>query len=319
MIPETRLVLASPHRYADLARLWYRFVRRELCPAFHRIGIRLQVHIFCDAGVDDFTPDAFPDVVFSRPGPGMRDFIEFYDAALREPCEFLFFADADVFFLDGEWVKSHLASFNDPSVAAVSFVPRTGTPAIFALLCRADAYRGLQQPVFACRYEFPEIWPNGVNLQPGDFAARELSQQGKRIINLDADQSSKYIAMFRSTTGLRTTREQITRASGLQAFYVFFGRNPACIAAAYDNLLLAALYERIFSEPFAADGSGTPLRGSATLAELNAALDNLHDEQELEKLAGKFRLSEQAISQMAARERVELVLPNLKSGLGMHK
>jgi hypothetical protein len=316
---QPRLVLASPHRYADLARLWYRFVRRELQPAFVRRGVHFEVNIFCDGDAAGFAPDAFPGVLLSSAGPGMRDFMEFYDAALRQPCEFLFFADADVFFLDGEWVASQFETFLDADVVAVSCVPRKDRPAIFALLCRADAYRSLSAPRFACRYEFPDVWPNGVNLQPGDFAARELTRQGKRIVNIDAKESSKHIAMFRSTTGVRTTREQITRASGVEAFYEFLAQNPACIAAGYDNLLLSALYERLFSEPFAPDESGTPLGGSITVSELKIALSKLRDPQQLDELAKKFRVSHRAISQIAAREGLELRFPELAAEAGAHK
>ena len=237
----SRIVLASPQRYADLGRLWHRFVSRELQPAFADSGVQVDVDIFCDGDAAGFRPDSFPGVTFSRPAPGMRDFIEFYDVSLKRSCEFLFFADADVFFFDGTWVASHLDAFQEPSVAAVSFVPRKREPAIFALLCRTEVYRLLPEPVLACRYEFPNMWPNGVNLQPGDFAARELARSGKRIVNIGADESSRHIVMFRSTTGVRAIREQITQASGVQAFYQCLAQNPACIAAAYDNLVLGTL------------------------------------------------------------------------------
>jgi hypothetical protein len=316
--PETRVILASPHRYADLARLWHRFVRRQLQPAFARLGVQFEINIFCDGGAADFTSDHFPGVVFSTPGPGMRDFIEFYDAALKRPCEFLFFVDADVFFLDGDWLTSYFEAFRDPSVAAVSFVPRKGKPAIFALLCRADAYRELPKPVFACRYEFPEIWPNGSNLQLGDFAARELSRRGKRIINVDAVESSKHLAIFHSTTGVRTTREHITRASGAAAFYEFLAQSPHCIAAAYENVLLGGVYEWLFAEPFAPDASGAPLSGSGTLSELAAALSKMRDPRQLEKLVRKFRASERVISQIATRDGLD-VLPDVIPALAAQR
>lgn len=275
--PEVRVFLASPHRYADLARLWFRFVRRELFPAFQRLGVRLEVNMFCDGSTDGFIAPDFPDAAFSTPGPGRRDFMEFYDAALSLPCDFLFFADADVFFLDGNWVASYFAAFRDPNVAAISFIPRKGRPAIFALLGRADAFRSLPEPVFACRYELPDLWPNGVNLQPAEFAVRELTKRDMRIINVPAEESSIYIGMFRSTTGLRTTREQVTQASGQEAFYNFLAKNPPCIAAAYDNILLGTLFEQIFREPFAVNQSGVPLSGSVTVSELRAALGAISD------------------------------------------
>src|ERR1700739_75583 len=119
----SRLLIASPHRYPDLARLWHRFVMRELAPAFVRLRLTVEVNIFCDANADHFSPDLFPGVRFSRSGPGMRDFMEFYDATLNAPCDFLLFLDADTFILDGEWASSYFSRFEDPHVAAVSFVP----------------------------------------------------------------------------------------------------------------------------------------------------------------------------------------------------
>ncbi len=162
----TRLLIASPHRYSDLARLWHRFVMRNLVPAFARLRVEVEVYIFRDANADQFRPDLFPGVTFSGHQPSPRDFMEFYDATLNRECDFLLFLDADTFFLDGGWASAYFAEFHDPSVAAVSFVPRKGAPAIFALLCRTESYRTLPAPVFACRYEFPENWPHGVNLQP---------------------------------------------------------------------------------------------------------------------------------------------------------
>ena len=113
----------------------------ELVPAFERIGLDVEVNIFCDANADQFHPHWFPRILFTRAGPGMRDFMEFYDTTLHHPCDFLLFLDADTFVLDGGWTASYFAAFADPSVAAVSYVPRKGAPAIFALLCRAAAYR----------------------------------------------------------------------------------------------------------------------------------------------------------------------------------
>jgi hypothetical protein len=315
----SRIVLASPQRYADLGRLWHRFVSRELQPAFAGSGAQVDVDIFCDGDAAGFRPDSFPGVTFSRPAPGMRDFIEFYDASLKQSCEFLFFADADVFFFDGRWVASHLDAFQEPSVAAVSFVPRKSEPAIFALLCRTEAYRLLPEPVLACRYEFPAMWPNGVNLQPGDFAARELAKLGNRIVNICEDESSRHIMMFRSTTGVRAMREQITRASGVQAFYQFLAQNPACIAAAYDNVLLGALYERVFGEAFAVDASGTPFGDSVTMAELRIALSKLCDRQERAKLEQKFQSSQQSIARLAAHENIELDFSALTAELGLQR
>ena len=305
------LLIASPHRYPDLARLWHRFVMRELVPAFARLPLEVEVNIFCDANRDQFLADQFPGVRFSRSGPGMRDFMEFYDATLKEPCDFLLFLDADTFLLDGNWASSYFESFNNPGVAGVSFVPRRGGPAIFALLCRAESYRALPAPALACRYEFPENWPHGMNLQPGDFAARELAKAGSIVINIDAEESARHTANFRGTTGLRAVRDLTTRASGEEVFLEFIARNPTLLIAAYDNVLLGCLYESLFHEPFAPDAEGTPLGGSLTVAELRHALTDVADAKQLESLRERFRQSQRNILRMAAREGVELSIPSI--------
>ena len=305
------LLIASPHRYPDLARLWHRFVMRELVPAFTRLPLTVDVNIFCDANPDQFLPSLFPGVRFSSTAPGVRDFMEFYDATLHAPCDFLLFLDADTFILDGAWASSHFKAFDDPSVAAVSFVPRRESAAIFALLCLAESYRGLPAPALACRYEFPENWPNGVNLQPGDFAARELVKRGKTIINIPADESSRHTAQFRGTTGVRSSREHTTLAAGDQVFLQSVAESPAYLIAAYDNVLLGSLYESLYHESFAPDDAGMPLGGSVTLAELTHALTKVYDPKQIESLRERFQQSQRNIARMAAREGVELSIPSV--------
>jgi hypothetical protein len=306
-----RLLIASPHRYPDLARLWHRFVMRELVPAFTRLHLAVEVNIFCDANADQFLPSLFPGVRFSRSGPGMRDFMEFYDATLHAPCDFLLFLDADTFILDGAWAGSHFEAFDNPRVAAVSFVPRKESPAIFALLCRAESYRVLPAPAFACRYEFPEDWPHGVNLQPGDFAARELVKRGQIIINISADESSRHTAQFRGTTGIRSSREHTTLAAGEQVFLQSVAESPAYLIAAYDNVLLGSLYESLYHEAFAQDRAGIPLGGSVTVADLRQALTRVCDVKQLESLRERFQQSRSNILRMAAREGLELSIPSV--------
>jgi hypothetical protein len=306
-----RLLIASPHRYPDLARLWHRFVMRELVPAFARLPLEVQVNIFCDANAREFRGELFPGISFSESGPGMRDFMEFYDATLQRPCDFLLFVDADTFILDGEWAASQFEAFRDPQVAAISFVPRRGAPAIFALLCRVESFRSLAAPVFACRYEFPEIWPGGINLQPGDFAARELLRSGYKIVNCGAEESWQHIANFRGTTGLRASREQITHAAGEKVFQKSVAEDRACLVAAYDNVLLGCLYEALFGEPFACDADGVALGGSMTLAELNETLEDLRDLKLLEELRDRFQLSRKNTLRMAEREGIALAIPAL--------
>jgi hypothetical protein len=307
----SRLLIASPHRYPDLARLWHRFVMRELAPEFERLHLTVEVNIFCDANADEFLPHLFPGVRFTCSGPGMRDFMEFYDATLNAPCDFVLFLDADTFFLDGAWACSYFKAFNDPGVAAVSFVPRKGAPAIFALLCRAESYRALPAPALACRYEFPENWPLGVNLQPGDFAARELAKAGKIVINVDADKSLRHTVNFRGTTGLRSSREHIARAVDEQVFLQSVAEYPACLIAAYDNILLGCLYESLYHEPFAPDPAGRALGASLTTGELRDALNEVRDVKQLESLHERFQQSYRNILHMAAREGVELSIPSL--------
>ncbi len=307
----SRLLIASPHRYPDLARLWHRFVMRELVPSFERLQLSVDVNIFCDANADQFPPSLFPGVRLSRTGPGMRDFMEFYDATLSAQCDFILFLDADTFLMDGAWAASYFEAFNDPSASAVSFVPREEEPAIFALLCRVESYRALPAPALACRYEFPEIWPHGVNLQPGDFAARELVKGGKRIVNIAADESSRHTVNFRGTTGLRSSREHTTRAAGEQFFLNSIAEYATYLTAGYDNVCLGCLYEALYHDPFAPDPTGRPLGGSLTVADLRHALSQVHDAKQLESLRETFQRSERNILRMAMREGVELSIPSL--------
>ena len=307
----SRLLIASPHRYPDLARLWHRVVMRELVPAFEGLQLAVEVNIFCDANADQFHANLFPGVRFSQSGPGMRDFMEFYDATLNAPCDFLLFLDADTFLLDGTWACSCFEAFDNPSVAAVSFVPRKGAPAIFALLCRAESYRALPAPALACRYEFPEIWPHGVNLQPGDFAARELARRGETLINIAAEESSQHTAQFRGTTGIRSFREHITRASGEEAFLRLAAENPVHLIAAYDNVLLGCLYDSLYHQPFAPDSAARHLGGSLTLADLRQALKAIRDVNQVESLRERFDQSRRNILRMAIREGVELSIPSV--------
>ncbi len=246
----------------------------------------------------------------------MRDFMEFYDATLQVPCDFLLFLDADTFILDGGWAASCFSSFDDPNVAGVSFVPRDGEPAIFALLCRVESYRAIAQPPMGCRYEFPEIWPRGVNPQPGDFAARELAKAGKTIVNIGPEESSRHIANFRSTTGIRSSREQVTLAAGSSVFWKMVEMFPEYLGAAYDNMLLGCLYESLYGEPFAPDSTGVHLGSSLTVDELRQALHGLLDLGALESLRRGFHRSHDNILRLAKRECLELAIPTVLPDAG---
>ena len=306
-----RLLIASPHRYPDLARLWHRFVMRELVPSFSALRLDVEVNIFCDANAEQFEPQHFPNVRFTRSGPGMRDFMEFYDATLQAPCDFLLFLDADTFILDGHWASSYFSRFDDPRVAAVSLVPRGGEPAIFALLCRVESYRALDLPAMACRYEFPENWPNGVNPQPGDVAARELTKAGKIIVSIGEEESQRHIVNFRSTTGVRSNREQVTLAAGSSIFWKMVRMFPEYLSAAYDNSMLGGLYESLYQQPFAADSTGAALGSSLTVAELRQALKEVDDAVKLESLRRSFQKARANIMRLAEREGVTLTIPEV--------
>ena len=312
-----RLLIASPHRYPDLARLWHRFVVRELVPSFAALHLDVEVNIYCDANAEQFDPQHFPNVRFTRSGPGMRDFMEFYDATLQAPCDFLLFLDADTFILDGDWASSYFSRFDDPGVAAVSFVPRAGEPAIFALLCRVQSYRALVPPALACRYEFPDIWPSGVNPQPGDVAVRELAKAGKIIVNISEEESLRHVVNFRSTTGVRSSREQTTFAAGHSIFWKMVVMFPEYLGAAYDNLLLGCLYESLYHQPFAPDSAGTALGSSLTVVELRQALSEVGDAVQLDSLRRKFQESHANIMRLAGREGVELAIPEVLPEAGL--
>ena len=307
----TRLLIASPHRYPDLARLWHRFVMRELVPAFAALHLDVEVNIFCDDNAEQFEPQYFPGVRFTRSGPGMRDFMEFYDATLQAPCDFVLFLDADTFVLDGSWAASYFSHFEDQRVAAVSFVPRAGEPAIFALMCRVESYRALALPTLACRYEFPDMWPNGVNPQPGDVAARELMKAGKIIVNIGEEESMRHVVNFRSTTGVRSSREQVTSTAGDAVWWKMVCMFPEYLGAGYDNLVLGCLYEALYHLRFAEDSKGTALGSSLTVAEMRQALADMRDSAPLDAMRRRFQESRANIMRLAGREGVELAIPEV--------
>jgi hypothetical protein len=307
-----RLVISSPHRYPDLARLWHRWVMRDLAPAFTRAGVNVEVNIFCDVNAKQFAPQLFPGVRFTESGTFARDHMDFYDAALvKTDCDFLFFVDSDVFFFDTDWAAGQFRAFDDPQVAAISYVWRKGRPASFALLCRTAAYRALPAPVFACRYEFPDNWPGGANLEIGDFAARELARNGKTIVNIGDEESSQHVANFRSSTAFRATRERISEAAGEAAFEQCLAQQRPYINAAYDNILLNCLYEALYGEPFAPDASGKALGGSVTLEQLRRVVAGIRDAKEIERLRGRFEVGRRNILRMAEREGVKITIPSV--------
>ncbi len=302
------LLIASPHRYPDLARFWYRTVRRDLVPALEGAGLAVSVLIFRDAHAAEFAPRDFPGAALAAPGPGARDFVEFYDAALAASGDFLFLLDADVFFVDGGWPRSYLAAFDRPEVAAVSFLRRAALPGVYALLCRAAAYRALPAPVFAAAYEELAQWPRSLNRNPGERAALALRAGGREIV--EAGDPAAHLADFHGTTVLRAAREVFAGLIGERRFEGLVGERRYFAMGAYDNLLLGTLYQAVFGEPFAAV-AGAALAGSLPVAGIARALAQVTDPDRRAVLRDYFRRSDRALALLAAREGVEPAVPRV--------
>lgn len=306
-----RIVLASPHRYPDLARLWYRSVARDLVPALERAGLDVEVMLFRDAHAEEFDPAHFRGALLESPGPGVRDFLEFYDAALCYDADYLFLLDADLFFLDPEWPAQQLSSFEDPELAAISFLRRTDQPGVYALLCRVDHYRALPRPAFAPAYENLDDARNTVNRQPGDVAARRLRSQGRKILLEDPGEAEERIADFHGTTVIRASREVFGHLMNGNSFEGLISKKRYYAMGAYDNALLGTLYQAVFNEAFASAG-GEPLGGSATVDVIRRELEKIDDPALRETLADYFDRSDRAILRLAEREGIALALPPLR-------
>ena len=309
-----RLIIASPHRYPDLARLWHRVVIQQVAPAFEQIGVQVEIVIFRDSRPDDFPAEHYPNATLDAPRPGARDFIEFYDAALAYGSDYVLFIDADVFVLDGEWVASYLTALDDPRIAAVSFLQRALVPGVYALLCRAEDYRALAAPALAATYENLDRWPDALNRGPGENAAIAFQKAGKRILNASELAGSK-IADFHGTTVIRASREMFASEIGEQEFESLVGRKRYFLMGAYDNALLASAYEGIFGDKFAAGRDGESLGASFTLPALRRALGRVDDESRRTRLVEYFQRSNGAILRFAATEGMNYNFPDaLPSG-----
>ena len=304
-----RLLLAGCHRYPDLARLWHRALRRDLLPALEEAGLAVEVAIFCDGGTAGFDPELFPEARLVPPGPGARDFVEFYDWALAAAPDFLFVVDADVFFLDGAFPASLLPCFARPDVAAVSYLRRNRLPGVYALLARAETYRALPRPVFAARYEGLARWPQAVNLGPGEAAATALCARGFSIVQAEPEDSAEHLADFHGTTVLRVARAAFAAAVGEARFAALVGEKRYFAMGAYDNLSLGALYERLYGGPFAPGPGGEPCGGSLTAGALSRALAAVEDAERRRVLAAYFARSDRALARLAAREGLEIAPP----------
>jgi len=304
-----RVVLASAHRYADLARLWYRFVARDLAPALRATGAGVEVVLFRDAAPDAFDPRHFPGATLLAPGPFARDFLEFYDAALQREGDVLFLLDADLFVLDGAWAASFLARFTDPSVAAVSLLRRTEHPGVYALLARSSAYRGLPAPALAPSYEgLGTAVP--VNRQPGDRAAIALRSTGLEILDVPASEAEGRVSDFHGTTVIRASREVFGASLGPR-FDALLSEKPYFAMGAYDNLLLGELHRAVFGAPFAPDANGVHLAGSATEESLRAALSRVSDRKALARFLAYADRSNRAAAGLFAKEGLPFAPPRL--------
>lgn len=308
----SRIVVASPHRYPDLARLWYHSVARGLVPALRQASLETEVVLFRDAHVGEFDPAWFPGALLEAPGPGVRDFLEFYDAALCYDADYLFLLDADLFFLDPEWPSRWLPSFEDPEVSAVSFLRRTDQPGVYALLCRVEHYRALPRPAFAPAYENLDDARNTVNRQPGDVAARRLRSQGRKILLAEPAEAEERIADFHGTTVIRASREVFGHLMNGHGFEGLVSRKRYFAMGAYDNALLGALYQALFGEPFAPGEGGEALGGSVPVDLVRQELGRIDDPALRETLADYFDRSDRAILRLAEREGIDLALPPLR-------
>jgi hypothetical protein len=292
------VTIASPHRYPDLARLWYRSVARDLVPEFENAGWRVGVCIYCDSGAGRFPADWFPGAELIGPNPAARDFVEFYDAALRFESDYVFFVDADVFFTDASIVSRYLSAFEDPDIAAVSFLKRAVLPGVYALLCRRQSYLTLGPEPMAATYEGLQHWPDSVNRGPGERAAERLAEQGKRIIDITPE-AQPCIADFHGTTVLRVSREMFASEIGEAQFEDLIAEKRYFCMGAYDNLLLESLYRSLF---------GCDMPGSITADAFRAILERVPFRLRA-NLTEYFQRSDRAMERLAVREGVHLEPP----------
>ena len=322
-----KVVVASAHRFPDQARLWFRFVGRDLLPALRGAGAEVEVLLFRDASPEGFEPRLFPGATLLTRSFDALDVVEFHEKALERLGDVLFLLDADVFVLDGEWVASLLGHFEDPTVAGVSILRRGTLPGVVALMARRAAYRALQAPVLAPSYEGLERWPHPTRRQAGDRAALALRARGKKIVEVSPAAAAPRLADFSGATAIRTAREVYGAVLGPR-FETLLVEQPDFAEGAYDNILLGALFRVVFGapyavargpSPFADPDADTHLSGSATPEEFRTALAAINDRKALARLVASFERSDRALTRLAAREglsrralRVPLVLPRAR-------
>lgn len=307
-----KVVLAAAHRYPDLARLWHRFVTRDLLPALRSVGADVEVLLFRDTTPEGFEPKFFPGATLLAPSYDAVDAVEFLEMALERPGDVLFLLDSGVFLPEGEWTASLLGHFEDPTVAGISLLRRTSPAGGFALLARREFYRTLKAPVFAPSFEALERWPRAVYRQPGERAAMALRARGKRIVEISSAAAAPHVADFSRAIAIRTAREVCGAVLGSR-FENLLVEEPDFAAGAYENLLLGALFRAVFGAPyatgqgpgpFAAPGDDAHLSQSATPEELRAALAAIPDGKVFQGLVASLERSDRALIRLAAREGV---------------
>jgi hypothetical protein len=307
-----KVVVASAHRFPDQARLWFRFVARDLLPALRGTGAEVEVLLYRDAMPEGFEPRHFSGATLLKPSFEALDAVEFQEKALEQPGDVLFLLDADVFVLDGEWVASLLEYFEDPTVAGVSLLRHGTLPGVFAFMARRAVYRALAAPVFAPSYEGLVRWPHATKRQAGDRAAMVLHARGKKIVDVSPAAAAPRLADFSGVSAIRTARELYGAVLGPR-FETLLAEKPDFAAGAYDNILLGALFRVVFGTPYAAARGSVPfaapdgdphLSGFVTPEELRAALATIRDRKALTRLVTSFERSDRALTRLAAREEL---------------
>ncbi len=306
-----KIVLASAHRFADQARLWYRFVSRDLVPALRGASAGVEVLLFRDASSGGFEKGHFPGATFLPRSFEALDAVEFHERALERSADVLFILDADVFVLDGPAVASLLGHFEDPTVAGVSLLRRGASPGVLALMARTAVYRTLAAPVLAPSFEGVDRWPHATRRLSGDRAALALKARGKKIVEVPS-QAALCLADFGGASAIRTARELYGPLLGPR-FEALLVEDPVFARGAYENILLGALFRAVFEapyaaaagpSPFAAPGGDAHLTGSATTEELRAALAAVRDRKAIGLLVAAFEKADRALARLAERERL---------------